>query len=254
MRQPLRRLYLLYHELRDGGSDYSYVIDTRLFQAHMDLLAKLRAATSSDAALWPEVTFDDGHVSNIDLAAPILQARGMTAHFFITVGWTGNRAGYMGWDQLRSLHTAGHTIGAHGWTHTLLTHCSDAELHTELGAARQELQDKLGAPVTTMSLPGGRSNAHVLAACAAAGYTHVFTSTPQAETMPLGPTVGRLNIRGDAQPEWMERLLDPASGVLAALQRNDKIKTAAKHLLGDRLYARLWALANRQQSEGEYAE
>ena len=254
MRQPLRRLYLLYHELRDRGSDYSYVIDTRLFQAHMDLLARLRAAAPNDAALWPEVTFDDGHVSNIELAAPILQARGMTAHFFITVGWTGTKAGYMGWDELRSLHAAGHTIGAHGWTHTLLTHCSDAELHTELGSARQELEAKLGTPVTTMSLPGGRSNPRVLAACKAAGYIHIFTSTPQAETMPLGTTVGRLNIRGDAQLEWLEKLLDPSSGMLAGLQRKDKIKAAAKRLLGDRLYARLWALANRQHSEREYAE
>jgi hypothetical protein len=72
--------------------------------------------------------------------------------------------------------------------------------------------------------------------------------------MPLGPTVGRLNIRGDAQLEWIEKLLDPSSGVLTGLQRKDKIKTAAKRLFGDRLYARLWALSNRQQSDREYAE
>jgi hypothetical protein len=66
--------------------------------------------------------------------------------------------------------------------------------------------------------------------------------------------VGRLNIRGDAQLEWLEKLLDPSSGMLAGLQRKDKIKAAAKRLLGDRLYARLWALANRQYSEREYAE
>jgi len=251
MRQHLRRLYLLYHELRPGGSGYSYVIDTSLFEKHVDLFVKLRAAGSGSLGLWPAVTFDDGHISNYDLAAPVLLARGLSAHFFITVGWTGTKAGYMGWDELRALHGAGHTIGAHGWTHTLLTHCGDTELQKELSGAKRELEDRLGAAVTTMSLPGGRYDRRVLAACVAAGYAHVYTSEPRAEAMPLGATVGRLNIRGDAQVEWMERLLDPASGVLKGLERQERMKAAAKRLLGDRLYARLWALANRQESGGD---
>jgi peptidoglycan/xylan/chitin deacetylase (PgdA/CDA1 family) len=249
MRQPLRRLYLLYHELRAGGSAYSYVMDTGLFGRHLELFAKLRA--TDGAELWPEVTFDDGHGSNLELAAPALAARGMTARFFITVGWTGTKAGYMGWAELRALQAAGHTIGGHGWSHRLLTHCSDAELERELGATRRALEDGLGVAVTTMSLPGGRCDARVLAACAAAGYAEVYTSVPRAEALPLGATVGRLNILGDAEVEWMERLLDPASGVLAGLERKDRLKAAAKRVLGDRLYARLWALANRQESRDE---
>lgn len=255
MRQPLRRLYLLYHELRAGGSRYSYVIDTELFALHVELFARLRTAdVAGGARLRPEVTFDDGHLSNFELAAPILESHRMTALFFITVGWTGTKAGYMGWDELRALHAAGHTIGAHGWSHTLLTHCDEDGLRQELEGAKRALEDGLGTAVTTISLPGGRYNRRVLAACAAAGYAQVFTSEPRAEAMPLGATVGRLNIRGNAQVEWMERLLDPASGVLQGLERQDRMKAAAKRVLGDRLYARLWALANRQESEGEFAE
>ena len=112
--------------------------------------------------MWPEVTFDDGHISNFEFALPILQSRAIRAWFFITVGWTGRRPGYMGWNELRKLHQAGHVIGAHGWTHTLLTHCSARRLHSELVDARLTLEDKLGASVTSMSLPGGRYNRHVL--------------------------------------------------------------------------------------------
>jgi peptidoglycan/xylan/chitin deacetylase (PgdA/CDA1 family) len=251
LRQLLRRLYLLYHELRTGGSDYSYVIDTSLFEQHVNLFVKLHAAGPDSLGLWPAVTFDDGHISNYELAAPVLLTHGLSAHFFITVGWTGTKAGYMGWDELRALHGAGHIIGAHGWSHKLLTHCDDAELQRELGGARRELEDKLGAAVTTMSLPGGRYDRRVLAACEAAGYEHVYTSKPRPEAMPLGATVGRLNIRGDAQVEWMERLLDPQSGLLAGLERKERMKTAARRLLGDTLYARLWAMANRQESGGD---
>jgi hypothetical protein len=104
-----------------------------------------------------------------------------------------------------------------------------------------------------MSLPGGRSNRRVLAACAAAGYTHIYTSAPRPEPLPLGLTLGRLNIRGDMQPDSLARLLEPGSQALAHLTRVHRLKTAAQSLLGDRLYARLWALANRQEPAGDTA-
>ncbi len=247
MRQPLRRLYLLYHELRSGESRYSYATQTGMFERHVDLYVKLRAAEGP--GLWPELTFDDGHISNYEMAAPILQSRGLTARFFITAGWTGTKLDYMGWEEVRSLHAAGNPIGAHGWTHTLLTHCNGRELQTELGRSRLTLEDKLGTSITTMSLPGGRYNGRVLAACLEAGYTRIYTSEPKAEPMPLGTTVGRLNIVGSMQPDWIERLFQYDSSVLLHLQRQYRMKEAAKRLLGDRLYERLWALVNRRGPE-----
>ena len=245
--EPRRMLFLLYHELRPGSTRYSYVVETRRFEEHLDLLARLR--NSAKPELLPEITFDDGHISNYEYALPMLQARGMTARFFITVGWTGQKTGYMGWPELRAMQQAGHQIGAHGWTHTLLTHCSEKELSMELVDARMALEDNLGAPVTTMSLPGGRFNGRVLAACWQAGYTQVYTSIPQAESMPLGPTIGRLNIRGDMSLEWLQSLFEPGSRVLASLGRQDRMKATAKMLLGDRIYESLWALLNRKEPD-----
>jgi peptidoglycan/xylan/chitin deacetylase (PgdA/CDA1 family) len=242
----LRRLFLLYHELRSGQVRYSYVTDTAMFERHVALYAQLRQAENS--GLWPEITFDDGHISNLELAAPILQSRGIAAHFFITVGWTGKSPGYMDWPELRSLHQAGHTIGAHGWTHTLLTHCSERELQTELRDARVTLEDKLGTSIQTMSLPGGRYNSRVLAACEQAGYNEIYTSIPRAESLPLGATVGRLNIRGDMQPEWIARLFEPDGKLLDSLGKQYGRKEAVKKLLGDKLYAKLWALVNRKEA------
>jgi peptidoglycan/xylan/chitin deacetylase (PgdA/CDA1 family) len=227
-----------------------------MFARHIDLFARLRATES--AGLWPELTFDDGHISNLEIAAPILQSRGLTARFFITAGWTGTKPGYMGWAELRSLHGAGHAIGAHGWSHKLLTHCSDDELQTELGRPRLTLEDKLGSSVATMSLPGGRADRRVLAACANAGYTQVYTSEPRSEALPLGATVGRVTILGTMQPEWIARLFELDGRALAKLERRYRMKEAAKKLLGDRLYAGLWARLNRKEPEtdggGEGAE
>jgi peptidoglycan/xylan/chitin deacetylase (PgdA/CDA1 family) len=244
--QLQRRLYLLYHELRPNPSRYSYLTAPAVFQKHINLFAQLR---TTENGLWPEVTFDDGHISNFEYALPILQSQNMKARFFITVGWTGHRRGYMGWTELRSLQEAGQSIGAHGWTHTLLTHCTEKDLQFELGRARAVLEDKLGTSVTTMSLPGGRYNRRVLSACKEAGYTEIYTSEPRAESLPLGATVGRLNIRGNMQPEWISNLFQADSGVLAGLGREYRMKATAKKLLGDGLYEKLWALLNRKESD-----
>jgi len=244
--QPSNRLYLLYHELRPSRSDYSYVIETGQFEKHLDLFLRLRKA-EKESGLYPEITFDDGHISNFEHALPILQSRSIIAWFFITTGWTGQKQGYMGWAELRALQDAGQQIGAHGWSHSLLTHCDQTQLQKELRKARLTLEDKLGTSITAMSLPGGRSNQRVLAACREAGYTQVFTSVPKAEPQPAGFTVGRLNVRGDMTLEWLTKLLEPESGILSGLQRQHQIKTTAKTLLGDRLYEKLWALLNRHE-------
>jgi peptidoglycan/xylan/chitin deacetylase (PgdA/CDA1 family) len=249
--QPLRQFHLLYHEIRVAAAAYSYVTSTGLFRQHLDLYARLRKARS---AVVPSITFDDGHVSNFELAAPILESAGFPAHFFITVGWIASRSGYMDWAQVRALQRAGNRIGAHGWSHKFLTHCTSAEFDTELTRARLTLEDRLGASITTMSLPGGRCNRRVLEACKAAGYTHLYTSVPTIEKASLGFIVGRLNVRGDMQPEWLAQLFAPSGPLLARVLLKHRFKAAAQAILGDCLYARLWAVANRHKAKAESDE
>jgi len=159
----------------------------------------------------------------------------------------------MGWRELRSLHESGQLIGAHGWSHALLTHCAPGDLGVELGKAKSVLEDKLGTSITTMSLPGGRYNRRVIAACREAGYTQIYTSVPRAEHETLGFTVGRVNVRGDSSPKWIGSLLQPGSRALAKMERQYRIKAVAKNVVGDRLYDKLWALLNRKEPDGDDA-
>jgi peptidoglycan/xylan/chitin deacetylase (PgdA/CDA1 family) len=246
------RLFFLYHELRGEPSNYSYVLERTAFEQHADLF--LHARTLGDSTLWPEITFDDGHLSNYEIALPALAARNLAATFFLTVGWIATRPNYMDWSQVQSLHAAGQQIGAHGWSHTLLTHCDDNALQTELQTARLTLEHKLGAAITTMSLPGGRFDQRVLAACKAAGYKHVYTSNPHAEPPSLPFLIGRLNLRSNTTLDTLTQLLDSRSGALTSLERQDKWKAALKKTLGDRIYAKLWAALNRQEPDTEPAE
>ena len=218
-------------------------MQTALFREHV----KLFQAPRPLGGLTPEITFDDGHLSNLTEALPVLLEQKTSARFFITAGWTGTKLGFMDASQLRKLHTAGQQIGAHGYTHKLLTHCSPAELDRELRGAKLTLEDVLGASVSTMSLPGGRFTQAILEACWNAGFTHVFTSAPNPEPLPLSACVGRLNLRKDTSVSWLSDLLDPSTGLLRRLERTDRLKSTAKRLLGDALYGRLWSFINREE-------
>jgi peptidoglycan/xylan/chitin deacetylase (PgdA/CDA1 family) len=250
--QPLNTLHFLYHELRPGGSQYLYALDRDEFDRQAELFSQMW--NSENPSLLPAVTFDDGHISDYEYALPILQSRGLIARFFITVGWTGIRPGYMGWRELRALHESGQMIGAHGWSHTLLTHCSPEDLDKELRGARLLLEERLGTPIATMSLPGGRFNRRILEACREAGYTQVYTSMPRAGREASEFLIGRLNIRGNMSLDWIRNVLRPESGALRSLERQYRMKAAAKAVLGDGIYDKLWAVLNRREptsSDGE---
>ena len=246
------RFYLLYHELRPGESRYSYAMSADRFGEQVAMFARRRA--EGGASLLPEVTFDDGHRSDYEIALPILAEHGLRATFFITVGWTERRAGYMEWAEVRALARAGHRVGAHGWSHALLTQCSEAQLQLELGDARKVLEDKLGMAVDAMSLPGGRGNRRVLAACRSMGYGQVFTSRPGVEGDPAAAVLGRLNVRGDATPAWMAELLAADGRLRRRLVWEDRLKQAGKQMLGDSLYARLWRVLNRAEEMPDGAD
>ncbi len=246
-------LHLLYHELSDAPQAYSYTMPCERFEAHCRLVQS-RETMQDASLLQARFTFDDGHRSDYEMAWPLLEKYGHRAHFFITAGWTGQRAGYMNWPELRALAEGGNLVGAHGWSHALLTHCSKGKLDRELRGARARLEDGLGRRVTAMSLPGGRVNARVLAACYAAGYAQVYTSAPKPVADVSASVVGRLNLQSGAEVAWLERVLDPSTGALDRLYRMHRFKAMAKSLLGDALYARLWAIITRQSTESARAE
>lgn len=245
--KEVRCLYLLYHELRSGHSKHSYSVGTSTFAVHANVIAEILG--NEQLEISPAVTFDDGYASDWEHALPILSARGLRAHFFITVGWTGKIPGYMGWPQVQCLNDAGHVVGTHGWSHALLTHCSAKELDRELNASRKLLEDKLGIAITTMSLPGGRYNRRVLTACQEAGYTKVYTSEPRLETTVSAFTIGRVNVSSDRSASWIRALFQPHSRELSKLQSQYRIKKAAREVLGDWAYNKLWAAMTRQGTE-----
>jgi peptidoglycan/xylan/chitin deacetylase (PgdA/CDA1 family) len=247
-RSPLPKLYFLYHELSEAPSRSPYSLTTKQFHAHASVFAEMR--TDGNQCFWPEVTFDDGHSSNLTLALPILREYGLGAMFFITVGWIDRKAGYLGWADLKILRDSGQQFGSHGWSHAFLTDCRDDQLRREVLDSRLMLEDKLGVEIRTMACPGGRFNSRVISACKDAGYLRVYTSVPEPERLSSSFLVGRVNAHPMMRAEDVRELIAPDGKALRNLKRRYRVKAALKSLLTDRVYDALWwKLAGNREVE-----
>ncbi len=67
----------------------------------------------------------------------------------------------MSWDQVRDLHRAGMTIGAHTLTHPNLPNATEEEARREIFGSRNAIIEHLGGPVRHFSYPNGRGSAHL---------------------------------------------------------------------------------------------
>jgi peptidoglycan/xylan/chitin deacetylase (PgdA/CDA1 family) len=181
---------LMYHALRSSAhavlpetSSIKHTVEASEFRAQLDAIVRGGYRTiglddldhSSGERKDLLITFDDGHESDLLVAAPELAERKLHAVFFIIASYLG-RPGYLTRDQLVALRRQGFEIGSHGLTHTRLTHLSPAGLSNELVASKQQLEDLLQEPITSLAIPFGRYNDSVLEAAAAAGYRRIMTS------------------------------------------------------------------------------
>ncbi|HOL71490.1 MAG TPA: polysaccharide deacetylase family protein [Bryobacteraceae bacterium] len=231
-------MILTYHELEPHSASRPYSVLCSMFRRHLETLQTLRQT----GVPLPEITFDDGHASQYEYGAPALEEAGFHGIFFITAGWTGQRAGYMSAADLRSLARAGHEIGSHGWSHALLTRCSESELAEELRRSRAFLEDCLGQAVTSISMPGGRWNDRVLAACAEAGYRRVYNSEPHRRPGPRCGVelAGRWMVRRTTDTGGLMRVVRAGGARRLLLRAQHEVKSVVRRLAGDALYQRMW--------------
>lgn len=109
------------------------------------------AAMGSDR---PDITFDDGNASDVEIALPELDARGLKATFFILTDRLG-QPGALSEQDVAALAQAGHQIGLHGHSHCDWRRLDQAGRVTEFRTARQTLQALTGTEITKAAAPFG---------------------------------------------------------------------------------------------------
>ena len=184
IRSPANGLrVLMYHAIGTpalGDTQGLFSLKPDRFKQHMLLLAgwkqgrvvDFNATALSGADCRIAITFDDGYLDNLEVAAPILNELGLPFTVFVTSEFIRNgKAGFLSPAALRALaELPGARIGAHGANHVALSLCDDVALRNELTSSRQYLEDLLGKEVRTLAYPYGAADMRVRAAALAAGY------------------------------------------------------------------------------------
>ncbi|WP_226689830.1 polysaccharide deacetylase family protein [Ruegeria arenilitoris] len=172
-----------------------------------------RVAASPDPKAFV-LTFDDGNLSDYEIALPALNQRGLTATFFVLTGRL-DETGSLARDHVKALLAAGMGIGSHGIAHVAWSELEAETLEQELTQSRDVLQELCGGPVTKAGIPFGRYNARVLRALRRNGYRTAFSSDTgyMSDTAFLRP---RTSLRGDMTPTEIDAIL---AGQMPAARR-----------------------------------
>jgi peptidoglycan/xylan/chitin deacetylase (PgdA/CDA1 family) len=70
-------------------------------------------------------------------------------------------------------------FGSHGKSHVHLSRIDPASARIEIEESRRVLQEILGRTVRLIAMPFGDFNSNTIEACRLAGYTHVYTLSPE---------------------------------------------------------------------------
>jgi peptidoglycan/xylan/chitin deacetylase (PgdA/CDA1 family) len=169
-----KRIILNFHGIGTPSADVpegerAYWCPRSLWPVLVDAIAE----AGEQAEVPIQITFDDGNLSDVEDALPVLVERKLTAGFYVCAGRMG-LPGYLTADHLRVLRDSGMGIGSHGWSHRDLRRLSDAELRQEADASRSQIGEAVGQEITEFAIPFGSYDRRVLRALT--GYAKVYTS------------------------------------------------------------------------------
>jgi peptidoglycan/xylan/chitin deacetylase (PgdA/CDA1 family) len=202
MNTSTRQMFLTFHGLGDppGSAD----ADEAPCWVPVDWFEAILAAAPVGGPI--EVTFDDGNVSDVDVALPRLLDAGRTAAFFVLAGQL-ETPGFLSLDGVKRLEQSGMTVGSHGLHHRDWRRVDGSELAAEVDGSRQVLSNVVGRPVDLVAIPFGSYDRRVLRA-ARRTYKRVFTSDG-GPSRAAGWLVPRTTVRTDRPlAHWLALVSD----------------------------------------------
>jgi len=182
----------------------------RVEEAVLGLREFERISTPSESALT--IVCDDGELKDLDVV-DVLNQRGVKGVFAVSPDLIG-RPGFLSYEQLRAIRTAGHEVAFHGTTHDRFTAYVDSRrlLESVRDGMRRLHAEGLGVP-STLIYPFGSNNRAVRKAVATVfdcAFTTWFGLNERKcnrfaiRRVPFGAYTGRL----PATEAWYRALLD----------------------------------------------
>jgi peptidoglycan/xylan/chitin deacetylase (PgdA/CDA1 family) len=143
------------------------------------------------------ITFDDGYVSVLRVAMPLLAQADYPAVMFVPTQYVGSTNVFdngnepsepiCSWQELRELEAGGISVQSHGLSHTRLSTLPASERDREISASKEALERGLGKQVMLFSYPYGDSGSVADATAASLrrlGYRAAFLYGGGTATIP----------------------------------------------------------------------
>jgi hypothetical protein len=246
---------LCYHDVqpampRGGGGPSHFTTPLASFELMLDTIATsgYNGCSLADAIARPgtrrvAITFDDGNLGQYEYAFRALRDRGMTATFYITTDWVGQRD-FVTWDHLREMVAAGMSVQSHTRSHPFLSELNADALGNELRGSKQVLDRELKQNTSEIAFPGGDPPSmrlrYLLEEC---GYPVAVGSrwginTDRRIVRGRGFVV-RCSMRGELAPEMARRIVRADRWLTFGHTAKESTLRSIRSTLGPTRYARL---------------
>ena len=186
------------------------------------------------------LTFDDGHISNYELALPILKHLGFRATFFL-IGERIGAAEHLSITEMREMLRAGMEFGSHSMTHPYMDSLNESEISKEMTTSRTALQSLLHREIRHFSVPYGFYDRRAVVCARQAGYA-TFLTEDFGYWKRRGAEIAvlpRITVtRGTSLREFTS-LVERRAGAVAMRYARWQALAVAKKLLGRKRYVRL---------------
>lgn len=153
------------------GSEIKYWLEQTQFEHILDTVC----AEITEHDLDVKITFDDGNLSDAEIAFPALAERGLSATFFVCAGRIG-KPGFLDSKALLELVEGGMSIGSHGMNHVDWRATNKQQLHAEITEANVILQHVCERPIREVAVPFGSYDRRVMKKLRSEGFQTVYTS------------------------------------------------------------------------------
>lgn len=180
------------------------------------------------------LTFDDGYLSVLEHALPVMREQGFSATVFLVTNMMGMNAqqaqdthpdfsrDLLNWDQAETLVKSGFEVGSHTVSHSDLRCVSPTQLEQELAQSKTLLEQRLQPRVDALAYPYGNFNAEVLETTSRyyryACTTHLGRCTRQSDPR----QINRVDSFYLQRPQRFLRLLD--GGLESWLQFRQRLR------------------------------
>lgn len=231
-----RPTVLMWHAMgnrNDTNDPYRLFVTPKAFANQLDYLGRHGSRfldldefiAGTKSRRWPArsvlVTIDDGYLSALEIAAPLLAERKIPAVLFAVPGRLGAVPDWMppmsaepllSAGGLREIETYGVQVESHSWDHNLLPGLSDDALGRQVQDSRTALADILGRLPVAFAYPSGLHDERARNGVKAAGYTVGFSvheSSGDQWALPrvdVNPTDTDRTFRLKTSPAWRPAL------------------------------------------------